>query len=80
MGGTAEKYGFPKDIKMKCCICNDEIDIQYTVDGKVAWDQGHNALPVRDGRCCSTCNFTIVLAARLQEHNNAHKPHKRVVD
>ena len=67
---------------MKCCICNDEIDVQVHPDtGQVLWDQGHNAQPVRDGRCCSTCNYTIVLAARLHDLRERHdRSHKRVVD
>ena len=66
---------------MKCCICKEEIDIQYSETGEVVWDQGHNAEPVRDGRCCSTCNFTIVLAARLHDLRERHdRSHKRVVD
>jgi hypothetical protein len=44
---------------MKCCICNKEIDKQG------AWTQGHNAMPVKDGRCCSSCNSDIVIPERL---------------
>jgi hypothetical protein len=65
---------------MKCCICENDIDIQRAPTGEVIWDQGHNAQPVRDGRCCSTCNSTVVLAARLLEHNNAYKSHNRMVN
>ena len=64
---------------MKCCICGDTIDIQYNELGHVVWDQGHNAEPVKDGRCCSTCNYTIVLAVRLQKVKRA-RSNKRVVD
>lgn len=63
---------------MKCCICEDEIDIQYATDGSVIWDQGHNAQPVRDGRCCSTCNFTVVLAARLKGFYDRSRNHRVV--
>lgn len=52
---------------MKCCICNEEIDVQYAPDGTVAWDKGHNAEPVREGRCCSTCNTGVVLPVRMME-------------
>lgn len=37
-----------------CCICGKE----YT-----HW--GNNALPVKDGRCCDACNYSIVLAKRM---------------
>ena len=50
---------------MKCDICEGEIDVQV-IAGAVAWDQGHNAWPVSDGRCCSTCNWTRVIPARLE--------------
>jgi len=53
---------------MKCCICGEEIDIQYGPDGEPFWSEGHNALPVKDGRCCSTCNETKVIPARLKMH------------
>ena len=47
-----------------CCICNGPIDPHTTPEGKVYWTHGHNALPVKDGRCCTACN-SIVLSARL---------------
>jgi hypothetical protein len=31
----------------------------------VYWTHGHNALPVKDGRCCTQCNESKVLPARL---------------
>ena len=31
------------------------------------WDQGNNAQPIDDGRCCNECNATIVIPARLTE-------------
>ena len=48
-----------------CCICNGPIDPHKTRDGEVYWTAGHNALPVKDGRCCTQCNGTKVLPARL---------------
>ena len=47
---------------MKCCICGKEIEIEPT-----GWAEGHNALPVKDGRCCSDCNYKIVIPARLDQ-------------
>jgi hypothetical protein len=43
--------------KKICCICQNEIDGKY----------GHNAEPVKSGRCCSPCNHTIVLPTRLKQ-------------
>ena len=51
---------------MKCSICNSEIEKQVDENGKVIWDQGNNAEPINDGRCCDICNMMIVLGARLQ--------------
>jgi len=47
-----------------CCICNGPIDPHTTPEGEVYWTHGHNALPVKNGRCCTACN-SIVLSARL---------------
>ena len=52
---------------MKCCICDEEIEVlvdRHT--GETVWAEGHNAAPVRDGRCCGDCNATVVIPARLQ--------------
>jgi hypothetical protein len=46
---------------MKCCICGSEIMKEYN-----GWDQGHNAEPVMNGRCCGPCNWTIVIPTRLR--------------
>lgn len=50
---------------MKCCICGGEIKPPYPNSklDPIYW--GHNALPVKEGRCCDTCNFTVVLPERL---------------
>lgn len=45
---------------MKCSICHLEIEI-----GPGDWAHGHNAQPVNDGRCCSQCNATVVVPARM---------------
>jgi len=56
-----------------CVICDDHIDKQYTTDGTMFWDQGHNAQPVREGRCCSMCHEFIVLPAVLKAYNRRDK-------
>jgi len=45
---------------MKCCLCKKEIDeIGH-------WKSGHNAEPLKKGRCCSICNDTKVIPERLR--------------
>ena len=61
---------------MKCSICGYDIEPDM-VDGKVAWDQGHNAAPVNDGRCCTTCNYTIVVPRRIKDCFNDNKTEQR---
>ena len=49
-----------------CCICGEKIDAMVSPDtGKEIWIKGHNALPVKDGRCCSDCNNKIVVPLRI---------------
>jgi hypothetical protein len=61
---------------MKCCICENEIDIQYAPNGEVAWTQGHNPEPVKDeGRCCSACNWGVVVPQRITDFFVREKSH-----
>ncbi len=55
---------------MKCCICDQEYE-----------GYGHNPLPLynSEGRCCTTCNFTKVLPARLMLKNIKNGNNKRSV-
>ena len=46
---------------MKCCICQEEIK----PDMISGYAKGHNAEPVRAGRCCAVCNYAVVVPARL---------------
>lgn len=52
-----------KTPKLKCSICDDPIR-KNPVTG---WDQGHNAQPVNDGRCCDNCNSRIVIPYRFSQ-------------
>ncbi len=45
---------------MKCVICSNEIEVNSV------WSEGHNAEPVKSGRCCGLCNETIVIPERLK--------------
>ena len=57
----------------KCCICKQSIDKQLNKKGEVIWDEGHNAEPVNDGRCCTQCNNTTVIPARISGQFNIDK-------
>ena len=46
---------------MNCSICGLPIEA-HPISG---WDQGNNAQPVNDGRCCDECNETVVLRVRM---------------
>lgn len=50
----------------KCCICRGPLDVKRTESGRIYWDQGENAQPVQDGRCCVACNASVVIPARLR--------------
>tara|TARA_R100001460_G_scaffold77822_1_gene118738 strand:+ start:94 stop:288 length:195 start_codon:yes stop_codon:yes gene_type:complete len=52
---------------MMCVICKKEIDKQYNEDGKMYWDQGNDAMPVANGRCCNKCDKNIVLPMRFTD-------------
>jgi len=56
---------------MKCSICNEEIKKQYTPEGKMYWDQGNNAEPVNEGRCCNDCNMSVVIPVRIKQMRKA---------
>ena len=45
---------------MDCSICFEPI-----VPNEWGWDQGNNAVPYNDGRCCDECNTTKVIPARI---------------
>ena len=49
----------------ECVICKDPIDVQKTPEGVVFWTEGLNAMPVVEGRCCTSCNHSVVIPARL---------------
>jgi len=53
-----------------CSICGGDIDAQGT------WTRGHNAEPINDGRCCTECNNTVVIPARIVAIYRAEKASK----
>ena len=67
---------------MKCSICKNKIEIEPISE----WSKGHNPWPIQDkGRCCSECNYGLVVPARLTmalgiKVKEAHKIIKEVND
>lgn len=47
---------------VKCCLCKKEIEIIGT------WEEGNNAQPLKNGRCCGKCNETKVIPERLKRY------------
>lgn len=45
-----------------CSICGKEFE-----------GYGNNAYPVNNGRCCDTCNTSIVVLRRMQDYANKQK-------
>lgn len=39
----------------KCCICGGKYE-----------GYGHNAQPIKNGRCCDNCNYEKVIIERLK--------------
>ncbi len=59
-----------------CCLCGNKVEEKINpYDGKVYWNQGEDAQPVKDGRCCKICNINIVLPARLKAHYQQQEHH-----
>ena len=56
----------------KCVLCKGEIDKQYTPEGIMFWDEGHNAQPLAEGQCCTKCNETKVIPKRLGVFSVGH--------
>jgi hypothetical protein len=51
---------------MKCCICKGDIEKERDpITNKVYWEEGNNAQPYKDGRCCNICNFQLVIPYRI---------------
>ena len=61
---------------MQCSICSGPIDDhRHPKTGEVYWTEGHNAEPVNDGRCCTSCNASVVIPARINRISaNALRP------
>ena len=66
--------------QMQCVICKDLIDVIKSPKGEVVWSIGHNAEPVSNGRCCTECNATEVLGARLLPIIGSEARTKKIVE
>ena len=53
---------------MNCSICGLMI-------GKFSGSRGfgHNAQPINDGKCCDTCNMTVVVPKRIENLRKAEE-------
>ena len=55
-----------KKVTLNCSICKEKIDEQIIKNtNKVYWTEGHNAEPINDGRCCTSCNNAVVMPYRI---------------
>ena len=58
---------FLEPVKLENCVsCKEAIEPHRTPDGDIFWTHGHNARPVAEGQCCSDCNYSVVVPARLR--------------
>jgi len=56
---------YDPNVEYQCCVCDGPIDVQAN-----GWAHGHNAQPLADGQCCSSCNM-IVIQQRLEDIRSA---------
>jgi hypothetical protein len=49
-----------EEAKGRCVICEGKIPVEH------GWKEGHNAQPVRNGRCCGRCNIEVVVPMRMR--------------
>ena len=70
-----DNYGYLWTDGEDCVICGLKIDI--ITSGDFEWQDGHNAEPIKEGRCCTECNNSVVIPTRLREHfKTIHKENK----
>ena len=56
---------YDPNVEYQCCVCDGPIDVQSN-----GWAHGHNAQPLADGQCCSSCNI-VVIQQRLEDVRSA---------
>ncbi len=52
-----------------CSICRKAVT-EEVYDETCLW--GNNAEPVNDGRCCTSCNYRVVIPCRIYGAQMAH--------
>jgi hypothetical protein len=57
------KYGNGKTIDKRCSICYGPLEPD--LEKRKFWDDGNNAWPVNNGRCCDRCNHEVVIPTRM---------------
>jgi hypothetical protein len=51
----------------ECVICEGSLTAPTSIwTSPTPYWRGNNAEPVRSGRCCDACNYTVVLPMRLR--------------
>jgi hypothetical protein len=55
-----------------CSICFGPLEPDKTKP----WQGGNNAQPVNDGRCCDSCNWTVVIPARMRRMDKGLPPYE----
>lgn len=53
---------------MKCCLCKKKIVVD-----EYGWAKGHNAHPLKKGRCCWDCNLRKVIPERIKNFEEQNK-------
>ncbi len=48
-------------MNIDCSICGHPIVPEH-ISG---WEEGNNAAPINDGRCCNDCNGSVVVPRRI---------------
>ena len=61
---------FDKEPVKACILCYEPLDVIKDENGEVIYDDGNDALPLADGRCCNACDFKVTVA-RLAELKEA---------
>ena len=62
---TTEKRNIMTKPTPNCVICGELVEVKLTPEGEVYWNQGENAEPVAEGRCCLKCNWEVVIPSRF---------------
>lgn len=67
---------------LACARCQGDIEHKTDDNGIVYWTQGHNGLPLVDGRVCDECNEVVIGMRLIQSvqyrfNNSLRRNHSR---